>query len=228
LSLGIIRRFPKKYSPPTLPTTTPNPRRVGTSAFPLPWADLPGRFLPDTEKSSMRMLGTRFPDGSLIGSALTPDGNSGPVARSTRRLPTSRATRPFLAGTLPVTRQASGFITRLNRTQGQRPNRMTLPTPVLPLLIEYLESPQDAIDAPVAFPREPEPKQNTCPILRPNHGDQIPEEAPAIAVIEIETETGTAIEITTGPAVAEPAVVNSPAVAAPVAAALLGDRNVFR
>ena len=176
----------------------------------------------------MRMLGTRFPDGSLIGSALTPDGNSGPVARSTKRLPTSRANRPFLAGTLPVTRQASGFITRLNRTQGQRSNRMTLPTPVLSPLIEYLESPQDAIDTPVAFPREPEPKQNTCPILRLNHGDQIPEEAPAITVIEIEIEIETAIEITTGPAVTEPAAGNIPAVAAPVAAVLAGDHPVFR
>ena len=174
----------------------------------------------------MRMLGTRFPNGSLIGFALTPDGNSGPVARSTRRLPTSWATRPFLAGTLPATRQASGFITRLNRTQGQRPNRMTLSTPVLPHLIEYPESPQDSIDAPVAFPREPEPKQNTCPILRLNHGEQIPEEAPVITVIEIETETAT--EITTDPAVAEPVVVNSPAVAAPVAVVLVGARNLFR
>ena len=101
---------------------------------------------------------------------------------------------------------------------------MTLSTPVLPHLIEYLESPQDGIDAPVAFPREPEPKQNTCPILRLDHGEQIPEETPVITVIETETAT----EITTDPAVAEPVVVNSPAVAAPVAAVLVGARNVFR
>ena len=175
----------------------------------------------------MRMLGTRFPDGRLNDSALTPNGKHGPAAHVSERLPTSRATRPLLAGTLPLTRQASGFITQLIRTQGQRLNRMTLPTPLMIPLIEYLESPQDAIDVPVAFPREPEPKQDICPILRLNHGDRIPEEAPAIAEIEIETEIEIAIETATVPAMADPEAISNPEAAAPAVAALVGNQNAL-
>ena len=100
---------------------------------------------------------------------------------------------------------------------------MTLPTPVLPPLIEYLESPQDAIDAPVAFPREPEPKQDICPILRLNHGDRIPEETPAIAAIETKIEI--AIETATVPAVADPEAISNPEAAAPAVAVLVGTQN---
>ena len=176
----------------------------------------------------MRMLGTRFLDGRLNGTALTPDGNSGPVAHTTGRLPTSWATRPSLRErNLPLTRQASGFITRLNQTQGQRLNRMTLQTPLMIPLTEYPENPQNAIDIPVAFPREPEPKQDICPILRLNHGDRIPEEAPAIAAIEIETEIETETETATVPAVADPEAISSPEAAAQAVAALIGNRNVL-
>ncbi len=170
----------------------------------------------------MRMLGTRFPDGRLNGSAMTPDGRSGPVAHAPEQLPTPQATRPLLAGTLIVTRQASGFITRLNQTQGQRLNRMT--PPMIPLF-EYLESPQDAIDIPVAFPREPEPKQDICPILRLNQGDRIPEKAPAIARTETETETEIATETATVPAVADPEAITNPEAVAPAVAVLVGTRN---
>ena len=85
---------------------------------------------------------------------------------------------------------------------------MTLPKPVVLTLPEDLESPQDAIDIPVAFPCEPETKQDTCPILRPHHGDLIPEEAPVIAKTAIETVTALAVaarEAASNPEAAGPA-----------------------
>ena len=164
----------------------------------------------------MRMLGTRFPNSSQNGTALTPDGNFGSVADSIRQLSTYRAVRPLFTGTLPETRQAHGSVTLLNRTQESRTHQMTLPKPVVLTLPEYLESPQDAIDIPVAFPCEPETKQDTCPILRPKHSDLIPEETPVIAKTVIETET--AIDTGTAPAVAEREVTSNPEAAGPAVA----------
>jgi hypothetical protein len=70
-----------------------------------------------------------------------------------------------------------------------------------PALIPTREYPQGGIDLPVAFPREPEPNNNTCPILRHNPGALDPEETtPTIA--ETTTATGTAIVTATATAVA--------------------------
>jgi hypothetical protein len=93
-----------------------------------------------------------------------------------------------------------------------------------PALIPTREYPQGGIDLPVAFPREPEPNNNTCPILRHNPGALDPEETtPTIA--ETTTATGTAIVTATAvararakeavnneataPAVVAPAVIQS-------------------
>ena len=173
----------------------------------------------------MRMLGTRFPNSSQYGTALTPDGNFGSVADSIRQLSSYRAIRPLFTGTLPETRQAHGSVTLLNRTQESRTHQMTLPKPVVLTLPEYLESPQDAIDIPVAFPCEPETKQDTCPILRPHHGDLIPEEAPVTAKTAIETVTATVIETGTALAVAEREAASNPEAAGPAGADHGGNPN---
>ena len=173
----------------------------------------------------MRMLGTRFPNSSQNGTALTPDGNLGSVADSIRQLSTYPAIRPLSTGTLPETRQAHGSVTLLYRTQESRTHQMTLPKPVVLTLPEGLESPQDAIDIPVAFPCEPETKQDTCPILRPHHGDLIPEEAPVIAKTAIETVTATAIETVTALAVAAREAASNPEAAGPAGADRGGNPN---
>ena len=102
---------------------------------------------------------------------------------------------------------------------------MTLPKPVVLTLPEDLESPQDAIDIPVAFPCEPETKQDTCPILRPHHGDLIPEEAPVIAKTAIETVTATVIETGTALAVAAREAASNPEAAGPAGAGHGGSPN---
>jgi hypothetical protein len=93
-----------------------------------------------------------------------------------------------------------------------------------PALIPTREYPQGGIDLPVAFPREPEPNNNTCPILRHNPGALDPEETtPAIA--ETTTATGTAIVTATATAVAraraKEAVNNEAAAPAVVAPAVI-------
>ncbi len=104
---------------------------------------------------------------------------------------------------------------------------MTVPTPLVIPIIEYPESPQDAIETRVAFPPEPEPKKDTCPTLRLNHGDRIPEENPAIAAIETETETviETAIETATALAVEVLEAISSPGGAAQAGAAIGANPN---
>ena len=109
---------------------------------------------------------------------------------------------------------------------------MTLLLSALLPLRECLESPHHDIDAPVAFPREPEPKQTTCPILRANRGARTPEETPEIAVTEIVTETviETAIATGTVPAGVEMVTVtaSNQGAGAPVDDAPGANRNRFR
>jgi hypothetical protein len=64
---------------------------------------------------------------------------------------------------------------------------------LIPIQDEY---PQEGIEVPVAFPREPEPIQNKCPILRHNQ-DDLTLEAKAPATVAITTATVIATAIVT-------------------------------
>ena len=58
------------------------------------------------------------------------------------------------------------------------------------MLIPTRECPQSGIEAPRAFPREPEPRKNLCQILPRNPGNLDPEAASGAPAIT-ETEIGT-------------------------------------
>ena len=90
------------------------------------------------------------------------------------------------------------------------------------------EHPQEGIEMPVAFPREPEPIKNKCPILRHNQ-DDLTLEAKAPATVAITTEIATETEIATKTAmtaVAGAEVGNSRA-AVPGAVALIANPSRF-
>ena len=152
-----------------------------------------------------------------------PDSQKGTPAlrRSPLRAATLLSAQQALECGNAIYQPSTRNFTQLKRLQGQPPNRMTL---LSPALIPTREYPQGGIDLPVAFPREPEPNNNTCPILRHNPGALDPEETtPAIA--ETTTATGTAIVTATATAVAraraKEAVNNKAAAPAVVAPAVI-------
>ena len=179
----------------------------------------------------MRTLGYRFPDSCPNGTAQALYGNSGLIACPSGQRCTSRAIRPRNAGT-PSTSQARGFATQLKRPQEQPSNCMTHRLPALiPIQEKY---PQEGIEVPVAFPREPEPITNKCPILRHNQDDLTLEaKAPATVAItteivtEIVTEIATETAMTAGAGTGIVAAMGNSRAAAPVAVALIASQSRF-
>ena len=103
----------------------------------------------------------------------------------------------------------------------------------LPALIPIQEKyPQEGIEVPVAFPREPEPITNKCPILRHNQDDLTLEaKAPATVAItteivtEIVTEIATETAMTAGTGIV--AAMGNSRAAAPVAVDLIASQSRF-
>ncbi len=107
---------------------------------------------------------------------------------------------------------------------------MTSESPALQIQFEHLESPQNAIEAFIVSPREPETKQEPCPIRPITRGDQNPEEAPETATataIVTATATATATITATGPVMAARGGALSPGDAALAVPDHARDQNVF-
>jgi hypothetical protein len=101
---------------------------------------------------------------------------------------------------------------------------MTSESPALQIQFEHLESPQNAIEAFIVSPREPETKQEPCPIRPITRGDQNPEEAPETAIA---IATATATITATGPVMAARGGALSPGDAALAVPDHARDQNVF-
>lgn len=176
----------------------------------------------------MRMLAPRDSNGSQSGSTMPPDWMSVTATQSIEWLTTSQADRPHYAGTQPELRRASGFLTLFNLNQKQSTHRMTTEPPVLPIRFEDLESPQNAIEASILSPREPEIQQEQCPIRPTARGDLNLEETPVTATATVTvTVTATVTATVTGPVKAAQEETRSPEGAALAVADHARDQNAF-
>jgi len=164
----------------------------------------------------MRTLGYRSPNRLSL--RHRPDSQRGTPAlrRSPLRAATLFLAQQALECGNAIYQPSTRIFTQLKRLQGQPPNRMTL---LSPALIPTREYPQGGIDLPVAFPREPEPNNNTCPILRHNPGALDPEETtPAIAETTVTATVTVTVTATAGARAGAKEVVNNEAAAQAVVA----------